>query len=218
MSAPPGDQPAIERISRRPGQNERQRQTAPEQGRAEVCVHRSGNDQHDQVVDHLHQGDRGGVRGEGELQHHADRQSRAQERDHGETVAEHEGQADREDDGLQIAEAGRRAQDHPQDLADGAARQAMQRRGEGEPVQRAAGLCLRRSGMGVMSVRVVLGFGHGGIRPRDGGRRRGSGRRRAPAGFRRAGPGHRPSPSPATRGACPARQGPRPAAAPAGGA
>ncbi len=65
VTPPAGDQPTIERERRRSGQQQGNRKTAPEQRRVEGRIHRARDDQHDKVVDDLHDRDRRRIRRKG---------------------------------------------------------------------------------------------------------------------------------------------------------
>lgn len=103
-----GNQPPVDRERRHRSDGQRKCKAAPEQHRVESRVHRAGDDEHDGVVDDLHDGDRCGIGGErqpgcaGEA--HA-----AQKRAQRQGVAEEESEDDGERYGRAITPAERRA-------------------------------------------------------------------------------------------------------------
>jgi hypothetical protein len=127
---PANDEPAVDGQGDHAGDREREGERAPEQQAAHAGLHGAGDGEHDAVVDELHDRDAERVRRERDRHDRPQRQAGPQQRQARQAVAEQERQADREGDRPQLGEPERGADDHAQDLADGAAGQAVQRGAE----------------------------------------------------------------------------------------
>ena len=132
------DQPAVDRVGDDAGDDQRERERAPEQDVADPGGHRAGDEQHDRVVDDLHDRDAEGVGGEGDRDDGRQRHPGPQQRQAGERVAEEERQRDGERHSAPLGEAQGGPDHHADDLADRAAGEAVQGRAQRDGVQRAA--------------------------------------------------------------------------------
>ena len=115
-------------------------------------LHRPGDDQEDRVVDDLHRGDRKGVGGKRDRDHHGQRQARSQQRHARQGVAEEERQPDRQEDRGDVRPAERRPDRDTRNLADRAPGQAVQRGAERDSGE---GRALRRHLMVMVGVFCV---------------------------------------------------------------
>ena len=118
-----------------PGDHERHRQAAPEELVRQPRVHRARDGEHDRVVDDLHDRDAEGVHGQRDRDHRSEGHARSQQRPAGERIAEQERERHGERDGSPFGESGGRADDHPEDLADGAPGEAVEGGAQGHGVE-----------------------------------------------------------------------------------
>lgn len=88
VSLPASDEPAVDRKRRGAGDQQRHGEAPPEQRRLEPGLHCARDDEHDRVVDDLHDRDGDGGRGERESDRPAYGQPRAQKGPQGHRVAE----------------------------------------------------------------------------------------------------------------------------------
>ena len=99
---------------------------APEEGVQQAGVHGAGDQPHDEVVHDLHGEDGDGVRGEHETQGPTHADAGAQQGQGGQGIAEHEGQGDGHGGAGDVAPPEHGGQDQAEDLADGAAGEAVE--------------------------------------------------------------------------------------------
>ena len=136
MALSAGDQVAVDRHRDHAGDDQRERERAPEEHIVQAGVHRAGNDHHDEVVDDLHRRDAQRVRRESDGDDGAQRQARPKQRQGRQAVTEQERQRDGQRDGGEVRETQRGADRHAGDFADRAAGQAVQGGRDGDARKR----------------------------------------------------------------------------------
>jgi len=135
MPAPARDERSVDGKRRQERDREGDGQAPPEQQVCQAGVEGAGPDEDDRVVDDLHDRDRQGVGRERQAQRGRERDPGTYQRDEGERIAEDEGQHDGDGDRRAVAPAEGRRDHETQDLADGAAGEAVEGGREREPVQ-----------------------------------------------------------------------------------
>ncbi len=66
MAAAPSDEPSIDRKGRQERDRQRQGEAPPKKRVSETGVHRAGNDEHDRIIDDLHDRDGDRISGKGQ--------------------------------------------------------------------------------------------------------------------------------------------------------
>ena len=122
----PREQPPVDGVRREEGGGERDRHPEPEDDVDQPGVHRPGDQRHDDVVDDLHGRDRQRVGGQDDAERRTDAETGLEQRQGRERVAEDEGQRHRQDDRPAGAQPDGGADHQAEDLADGAAGEAVQ--------------------------------------------------------------------------------------------
>lgn len=118
-------QPAHDGIGCDTGNHQCQSQAPPETKLEQACIHRTGDDEHDRVIDNFHDRDRGGIRGKCQLQGCTQIDTGPQQGNHGQGVTKKECQYDRERDGRPSAQSQRCADHHTEHFSDSASGQAV---------------------------------------------------------------------------------------------
>ena len=136
VAAAARNEPSVDREGGHRRQGEREHEACPEKKRTKRGIHRARNNHHDEVVDDLHDGDRGRVRSQREACGDAKSHFRGKQGPDGERVTEEKRQQRRHRDGGGIPPAEPGADHHADDFADRAAGQAMKRCGPCGPVER----------------------------------------------------------------------------------
>src|SRR6476659_4712388 len=126
------DEPPVDQERDGPGDSQADDERTPEQRIADARLHRPWDGDGEPVVDGLHRHDRDGVGGQRRRHRAAWTHPTPHKRDDRERVAEDEREPDGQDQPGQEREPQRGRDDDPDDLADGAAGEAMGGRASGE--------------------------------------------------------------------------------------